>query len=335
MSRKGKIALAVVLAFVLILAVIIITQPREEEVIGQAERLAAIPSDAVKMTPETDINKPVVHSDLWEQPVPLPGPANSAGAEDSPYITSNGTWFFFFFTPDVDVPPEKQLIDGVTGIWWTQRVGDNWSSPEKIVLHDDVSLDGAQNVVGTTMWFASVRAGNYREIDIYTAQYVNDKWTNVQNAGEQLNVEYDIGEFHLMPDGNTLYFHTGNFSEGASMDLWVTHRDSTGWTAPVPLSEINTPDGDEGFPFVTPDDQELWFTSWSKKDKGDGYPYPGPAIFRSLKLPNGTWGAPEEIISNFAGECTIDSEGNIYFVHHYYSAADEMVEADIYVAYKK
>lgn len=330
MSRGSKIALAVVLAFVLIVAVIIITQPTEEEVVGQTDRLAAIPSDAVKMTPEADVNRPIVHSDLWEQPVPLQGPFNTAGAEDSPYITSNGTWFFFFFTPDVDVPPEKQLIDGVTGIWWAQRTGGNWSSPEKIVLHDDVSLDGAECVVGTDMWFASVRAGNVREIDIYTCEYDGGKWTNVENAGEPLNVQYGVGEFHLMPDGDTLYFHKGSLSDG-TMGLWVTHRTSAGWQEPVEISEINDLPNFAGYPFVTPDGNELWYTSWSMKVPG----YPGPAIWRSMKQPDGTWGSPEEIISNFAGESTMDAEGNIYFVHHYYSSDGKMIEADIYVAYRK
>jgi len=328
MSRKAKIAIAVVLAFVLILAVIIITQPGDEqEIIGQAERIAAIPADAVKMEPATDINKPIVHSTLWAQPVPLPGPVNTAGAEDSPYITSNGTWFFFFFTPDVEVPPEKQLIDGVTGIWWIKRTGDNWSSPEKIILNDDLSLDGAECVVGTDMWFVSVRAGNHREIDIYTSEYIDGRWTNVENAGEPLNVQYGVGELHLMPDGNTLYFHKGSLSDG-SMGLWVTHRTLAGWQEPVEITEINALPNFAGYPFVTPDGNELWYTSWSTKG------YPGPAIWRSLKQPDDTWGSPEEIISNFAGESTMDAEGNIYFVHHYYSSDGKMIEADIYVAYR-
>jgi hypothetical protein len=58
-----------------------------------------------------------------------------------------------------------------------------------------------------------------------------------------------------------------------------------------------------------------------------------PAIFRSKRV-NGEWQEPELIISQFAGESSVDSEGNIYFTHHYYKDG-VMLEADIYIAYKK
>jgi len=40
------------------------------------------------------------------------------------------------------------------------------------------------------------------------------------------------------------------------------------------------------------------------------------------------------ILSQFAGEPSLDREGNIYFVHHYFEDG-KMIEADIYVAYRK
>jgi len=40
------------------------------------------------------------------------------------------------------------------------------------------------------------------------------------------------------------------------------------------------------------------------------------------------------IISQFAGEPTLDKEGNIYFTHHFFKDG-VMLEADIYVAMKK
>lgn len=319
---------AVVVVVIVLLAVIAMTANKPADVIGQEDRIAAIPSTSVKMTPAADLHKPVVHSSAWSQPVPLPGLVNTAGAEDSPFIVANGTWFFFFFTPDVKVPPEKQLVDGVTGIWWTRLVDGNWTSPEKIVLNDDVSLDGAEFVLGDTMWFASVRSGNLGEIDVYTARYADGKWKDVENAGSQLNVDYDIGEFHITADGSTMYFHSGNWSQGENMDIWETHKAGGSWGPPVRVQGVNT-NADEGFPYVTPDGDELWFTKYS------GLGYAGPAIYRSVRLSNGSWGTPEEVVSNFAGEPTLDAAGNIYFVHHYYDEADEMVEADIYVCYRQ
>jgi len=328
MSRGAKVAAAVAIVLLFLLAVIIITQPKEETVVTNEERLAAIPSSAEKMGPEDDEFAPVVHSPLWSQPVPMEGPVNTAGAEDSPFMSADGDWFFFFFTPDVTVPVQEQLLDGVTGIWWTREVSGDWTPPEKIVLNDDVSLEGAECCVGTTLWFASVRAGNFGEIDVFTAQYEGGTWTDVENAGEQLNVDYDIGEFHVMPNGTMMYFHSGSWDSGDSMDIWSTVKVGDLWSTPVRVEGINT-DEDEGFPYVTPDGSELWFTANSRLGEG----YTGPAIFRSVKQSDGTWGEPEEIISNFAGEPTLDDDGNIYFVHHYYVDGD-MVEADIYVAMK-
>ena len=75
-------------------------------------RESKISTDAVKMTPQTDYHPPILYSDEWEEPVPLPYPVNTAGAEDSPFIMPDGNTLYFFFTPDPAVPVEKQLIDG-------------------------------------------------------------------------------------------------------------------------------------------------------------------------------------------------------------------------------
>src|SRR3989339_1337430 len=328
MSRGAKIAAAVAVVVLFLLAVIVITQPKEQAVITDEDRLASIPASAVKMGPENDEFVPVVHSSEWQQPVPMTGPVNTAGAEDSPFMTVDGDWFFFFFTPDVTVPAQEQLYDGVTGIWWTKEIAGEWTSPERIILSDDVSLEGAECCVGLTLWFASIRADNYGEIDVFTAQYEDGVWTDVENAGEQLNVDYDIGEFHIMPNGTMMYFHTGKWDSGDSMDIWSTFKVGDEWSTPVRVPGIST-DADEGYPYVTPDGSELWFMADSRLGEG----YTGPAIFRSVKQTDGTWGEPEEIISNFAGEPTLDDDGNIYFVHHYF-VDGEMVEADIYVAMK-
>jgi len=318
-----------VLVVVLLLVIVAILGSQDNGV-TVPPRSETIPSDAVKMTPATDLYPPILHSDEWSAPVPMPGPVNTAGAEDSPFISPDGTRFFFFFTPDVRVPANEQLLDKVTGIWWCRLVNGSWTEPERIILSDDLSLDGAEFVSGDTMWFASIRAGNMGEIDIFTAQLEDGEWGDVTNAGTQLNEEYDIGEFHIAPDGVTMYFHTGNMGIESNMDLWTTTKTESGWSQPVEVPGVNT-GSYEGYPFITADGNELWFTSASRLG------HPGPALFRCIKSGD-AWSAPTEIVSSFAGECTMDSEKNLYFVHHYFTQDPithnmTMIEADIYVAY--
>ncbi len=290
-------------------------------------RLAAIPEGAVKVTPAQEQVPPVLHSSNWRQPQPLEGPVNSAGAEDSPFITPDGAEFYFFFTPDLDIPVEKQFYDLTTGIWACRRdpASGKWSDPGRVVLGARTSLDGCQVVDGDTFWFGSVRTGNVGDIDIYLASRRDGLWTDIRNAGRVLNRDYDIGEFHVADGGATIYFDSDRPGGQGSRDIWVTRRRGDGWTEPENLGPgINTADF-EGQPFLTPDGKELWFTGLDR----DGYG--GSAVFRSLLGEDGAWGPAEVVVSGFAGEPCLDGQGNLYFVHHLWRGG-KIVEADIYVA---
>jgi len=330
MTVRSAVTRGCCLAALLLLVVPACDEPPPELV----PRKDAIPPDAIKMTPALDTWPPVLLSADWNDPVPMPGPVNTAGGEDSPFITADGEWFFFFFTPDVSVPAELQLSDGCTGIYWTRRSGDGWTEPERVVLNDDVSLDGCQYMRGDSMWFCSVRAIDaLREgPEWYTAVLRNGEWSNWRNAGAQLNLEYEVGELHITADGRTMYCaRIADKGGEGGYDLWSLERNATGWDPPVHLgARVNGPT-DDGWPFVSSDGRELWFTANSTAHG------PGPGLCRCLKDSAGSWAEPEEIVSRFAGEPTLDDDGNLYFVHHFFtgSGSIRMIEADIYVCYRK
>jgi hypothetical protein len=330
--RKVNLVIIIILA---ILSIIIITnlQPRLENqpnditkndknnlyTIGRAKAT----QELTKIQPEQDQYPPQLHSPLYENPVPMPGPVNTAGAEDSPFILPCGCDFYFVFVPDVRIPPEKQLIDGASGIYRTKKVNGVWQEPERVILNDDVSLDGCHFIQGDKMWFCSVRSGNYREVDLYTAQLVEGKWSNWHNVGEHLNVKLQVGEMHLSSDGTELYFHSNIEGGKGGVDIWVTRLIHGEWQEVENLEAVNTFEN-EGMPFLNQAGDELWFNR----------PYLGsPAIYVTKKI-EGVWQEPELIISQFAGEPTLDEQGNIYFVHHYYKDG-VMLEADIYVSNRK
>ena len=317
----------VVLISFVCLIILIMTIPGCVE---QKSREESIPDDAIKYTSEMDRFTPVVHNATWNDPEPMPGPVNTAGGEDACFITPDGKTFLFFFTPDVTIPHNEQLLDGVTGIWWCQKQDNTWTEPTRLELGTNIGLDGAPFYQDNRLWFASFRPNNYREDgDIWIATYENDEWVDIKNAGALLNGDYNIGEMHLSSDKNTLYFHRESANGSGEYDLFTTTIENNTWTEPQNIGYPVSTEKDDSRPFVNEEETELWFTRPSTLG------YTGPAVFRSVKLPNGTWNEPEEIVSNFAGEPTLDAQGNLYFVHHFFDEEMNMIEADIYVCYKK
>jgi hypothetical protein len=291
------------------------TFPSTPTIVDRDEK---IPLDAVKMSPEIDAHPPQIHSSDFDNPIPVPGLVNTAGAEDSPFITADGKTLYFFFTPDADIPAEKQLLDGVTGIYKSEKVNDEWTASERVTLQDPrkLALDGCEFVLGDTMWFCSAREG-YEGIHWFTADLVDGVWQNWENA--DFDPAHQVGELHISSDGNELYFHSERPGGKGGLDIWMSKKVDGKWQEPVNVAAVNTPDA-EGWPALNPGGDELWF-------------HRNYSIWRSRKI-NGEWQEPELILSDLAGEPSIDRDGNLYFVHHFFND-DRMVEADIYVAYRR
>lgn len=330
MKRGTVLAIgAVAVALMLLTVYVLLVGTGDESEESTKTRLEAIPSDAVKVLPSTDIYPPVLHSSSWQTPIPVPGPIDTAGAEDSPFILPDGSALYFFFTPDASKPANEQLFDEVSGIWCSQWNGSGWSEPSRVWLQDKgkLALDGAAFVQDDEMWFASAREG-YTGVNLFTANLENGKWVDWEYAGDLVNEQYEVGEMHITADGQHLYFHSERAGGLGGLDIWRCDLVDGQWQQPVNVEAVNTAgnetrDGNEGWPFLSQDGHELWFTRT----------YLGsPGIFRSI-WSNGTWAEPELIVSSFAGEPTLDQEGNLYFVHHFFDNG-AMIEADIYVAYR-
>ncbi len=283
------------------------------------DRLAKLPGDIAKQGPETDLHPPILHSTEFEEPVPLTAGINTSGGEDSPFILPDGNTLYFFFTPDVRIPAQQQLTDSVTGVWVSKKMNGVWGNAERVWLQDPgkLALDGAVAVQGDEMWFASAREG-YTGVNMFTAEMVEGQWASWTYSGDRLMKEIMIGEVHLQ--GDDLYFHSDRPGGHGSYDIWVTSRSEGTWTDPLNIESVNGSELD-GFPFISSDGNQFWIT---RNHLGT------PAIYRST-LSGDTWSTPELIISQFAGECTLDDAGNLYFVHHYFEDGS-MIEADIYVA---
>jgi hypothetical protein len=148
--------------------------------------------------------------------------------------------------------------------------------------------------------------------------------------GKPINGDYRLGELSITSDGSDLYFASNRAGGFGGYDLWVSHKTADGWGEPINLSPAVNTVNDENRPFITEDGQELWFDGPSQNGTI------GPAVFRSQRQPDGTWGIIEEVVSSFAGEPVLTGDGKtLYFVHAYFSQnLDQMFEADIYVSHR-
>ena len=290
-------------------------------------RATAIPSSAVKYGPADDVWPPFTAAG-WSAPEMMPGPINTAGAEDSPYPTHDGQAFLFFFTPDLNIPAEKQLLDGVTGLWSASAIDGTWSEPTRVWLAapDEPALDGCPFVLGDLLYFCTIRVGNLREIDLFRATLRDGVWMDWQNAGREINLDLEAGEMHMSASGSEIIFASRRAGGFGGYDLWRAQKSANGWSPAENLGPgVNTA-ADENRPALSPDERELWFDAPSLLGR------PGPAIYRSRRTPEGAWGAAEEIVSQFAGEPAFSADGQtLYFVHHYFTQdLSHMFEADIY-----
>jgi hypothetical protein len=285
------------------------------------DRESLIPTGQNKIRPETDHYQPKSVSPEYEDPFPLPYPVNTAGAEDSAFVLPDGKTLYLWFTPDPNKPPEKQLVDKVTGIYVSHSNANGWSIPTRVQLQDagKLALDGCEFILGDRLWFCSAREG-YTGLHWFTAVLTGETWQNWQVA--DFNPAYEVGELHITSDGQQLYFHSARPGGQGGYDLWVSENMAGEWQPPVNIAAVNSPYTD-GWPFVTQDGAELWFTRMIG----------APELWRAKRM-NGGWAAPEQMFVNFAGEASLDEHGNVYFTHHFYEN-DRMLEADIYFAGKR
>ena len=308
--------------FFMMFFIIILVSCEEVQEHSNVDREDRLPSDVLKRTPATDLHPPILHSDEFETPIPIPGHVNTVGLEDSPFVTADGLKLYFFFTPDARVEPSQQLLDDVSGIWVSEKSENIWQQPTRLWLQKPgkLALDGCPTVFENTMWFCSAREG-YTGVQLFNAIIGPMMWMFVEHISEIIPNDFEMGEMHRHED--TIYFHSNRSGGKGGYDIWITTYVDGIWSDPTNLEVINT-DTDESLPFVTIDGKELWFTRT----------YLGtPALFRSLWIDD-VWQQPELMVSMFAGEPTLDQFGNLYFVHHYFEN-DVMIEADIYVAYRK
>ena len=249
---------------------------------------------------ERDLKSIAYRRDMMAHPVPFTpenmGPAiNTADNEYMPTLSADGKLLLFTrrfprtAQSQTNSPEEEDL-------YYSRRTEEGWSRavrmPEPVNSYDNegsgcLSQDG--RMLYFTAWTTDNNAGYGGGCDIYTVYRKQGGWSRRRNVGPAVNTGGWESQPCLSIDGQTLYFVSNRKGGYGGLDIWRCTLIDGQWSNPVNLGpEINTK-GDEKCPFISFDDQTLYFSSNGHKGMGD------MDLFLSRRIDDSTWGKPQNL----------------------------------------
>jgi len=119
---------------------------------------------------------------------------------------------------------------------------------------------------GLEMYVVSDRPGGYGDYDILVSRRttIDSNWGPLENLGPAINTPNVDGPPSISGDGLTLYFQDERSGGYGESDIWMTTRPTKDdlWGQPINLGpKVNSPSYDN-CPWISPDNLELYFSSW-------------------------------------------------------------------------
>jgi outer membrane protein OmpA-like peptidoglycan-associated protein/tetratricopeptide (TPR) repeat protein len=222
---------------------------------------------------------------------------NTQYSEHSPVISSDDKTLIYTSRGEQvtgsDVKKKGIAADGeyYEDIFETHRVdAETWEKPRSLsgVLNSkghDASIQLFDNDTKMLMY----RSDN--DGDIFMSEKTGGDWTAPKRLNDNINSKYREGDAFITPDGLTLYFSTGKYSEDNSLDLYYSTRTAGGDWGPAKSlgGAINTKFDDDS-PYLSRDGKTLYFASKGHNTMGSY------DIFKSQYDSIGRkWGRPENL----------------------------------------
>jgi len=194
--------------------------------------------------------------DKWQAPELLP--FSGQYRDSDPVLSPDGKKLLFVSDRPVDGQDRHRYE-----IWMCERKGDNWSEPKNlgplVNVHSQYFASIARD---GNLYFTATLQDNDSEIDVFVSKFVDGKYTTPENLGPAINGKGIVNiEAFVSPDEKFLLI--GAFSRPDSVgssDIYVSYNQNGKWSAPSPVTAINTP-AREYSPRLSPDGKRLIFTS--------------------------------------------------------------------------
>lgn len=206
---------------------------------------------------------------------------NSRFTDKNPIISGDGNSMMYV--------SERQFY---TATFFSEKVDGVWQAPRMILPElqidvDDIGYPTCLSWDGTTMIF-------YKNDDyignLYISNLKDGIWTPLEKLGSNINTRYWESHGTLTKDGKSLYFTSNRKGGYGGLDIYISHKlDDGTWGKPENLGKKINSQYNEDTPFLTEDEEKLYFSSFGHYNMG------GYDIFYSVRDKKENWSEPVNI----------------------------------------
>ncbi len=184
---------------------------------------------------------------------------NSSENDYAPSLSADRTSLFF-------TSYRSTSALGEADIWVSRgRSSRDWNQP----VNPGSPMNGPGNDGSLSMTadgkmcvFASDdRSDGQGETDLYTADIVDGRISNITNMGPVVNSKYWESQPCISADGKSIYFISNRKGGRGGTDIYVTTRTGSTWGQPVNLGPTINTSKNERSPYVSGDGGILYFAS--------------------------------------------------------------------------
>ncbi|MDF1547870.1 MAG: hypothetical protein P1P88_08600, partial [Bacteroidales bacterium] len=177
-----------------------------------------------------------------------------------PCISSDGKKIFFLSNMPKDTSSSEN-----EDIWVADRVGDGWGTPYNLgepICTDNAEFFPSLTDNGTLYFTRQIKGDpvNY----IYRSKLINGKYTEPEKLPEQVNCGTNRFNACISRDENFILVPAmGMENTLGGVDYYIVYRneDDT-WQEPINMgAKINSKNGREWSPYISPDKKYLFFMS--------------------------------------------------------------------------
>lgn len=204
----------------------------------------------------------IMHAQLlrgaWQKPTAASFSGNYAWKDIDPMFSPDGKTVFFQSNRPVPGKPDRKGFD----IWAVTQTRNGWSAPYH--LGDSVNTDASESyasaATNANLYFMKDNPDGIGSSDIYVTRFLNGTYWKPENVGLPINTPFRESNPFIAPDESYLLYFSSDSTGLGEVDLYISFRNSNGWSTPVNLGQpVNTADA-EFCPFYHKKEKRLYFS---------------------------------------------------------------------------